>query len=101
MTTFDSAYFDRFYEAYLVVVELDGRATHTLDTRWDDIRRDNATSASGILTLRYGWPDVTGRPCEVAAEVALTLAKRGFTGARPCSPGCPVGRDGGRYRQPA
>jgi hypothetical protein len=96
-----SAYRDRFYEAYLIVVELDGRATHTIDKRWDDIRRDNATSASGILTLRYGWPDVTGRPCEVAAEVALTLAQRGFTGARPCSPGCPVGRADGRYRQPA
>jgi hypothetical protein len=96
-----SAYRDRFYQEYLVVVELDGRATHTIDKRWDDIRRDNATSASGILTLRYGWSDVTERPCQVAAEVALTLARRGFTGARPCSPGCPVGRADGRYRRPA
>jgi hypothetical protein len=96
-----NAYRDRFYEAYLVVVELDGRATHTIEKRWDDIRRDNATSAGGILTLRYGWSDVTGRPCQVAAEVALTLAKRGFTGARPCSRGCPVGRADGRFPRPA
>jgi hypothetical protein len=92
------AFRDRLYEKYLTVVELDGRATHTLDKRWDDIRRDNATSAAGIRTLRYGWTDVTERPCHVAAEVALALAQAGFTGARPCSPGCPVGTVTGRYR---
>jgi len=95
------AFRDRFYADYLTVVELDGRATHTIDKRWDDIRRDNATSARGILTLRYGWLDVTQHPCQVAAEVALTLAKRGFTGARPCSKGCPVGLVSNRYRPPA
>jgi Transcriptional regulator, AbiEi antitoxin len=95
------AFRDRFYENYLTVVELDGRATHTLDKRWDDIRRDNATSAVGILTLRYGWLDITTRPCHVAAEVALALAKRGYTGAKPCSPGCPVGKVTGRYRPTA
>jgi Transcriptional regulator, AbiEi antitoxin len=86
------AFRDRSYQRYLTVVELDGRATHTIDKRWDDIRRDNATSAGGILTLRYGWLDVTQRPCRVAAEVALALSARGFQGARPCGPGCPVGR---------
>jgi hypothetical protein len=91
------AFRDRFYKEYLTVVELDGRATHTIDKRWDDIRRDNATSASGILTMRYGWLEVTEHPCQVAAEVALALAKRGFAGARPCSPGCPVGKANGRY----
>jgi hypothetical protein len=92
------AFRDRFYDQYLTVVELDGRATHTPDTRWDDIRRDNATSASGIRTLRYGWLDVTQHPCNVAAEVALALAQRGFAGAKPCSPTCPVGKVTGRYR---
>jgi Transcriptional regulator, AbiEi antitoxin len=87
-----SAFRDRIYEQYLTVVELDGRATHTIDKRWDDIRRDNATSAGGLLTLRYGWLDVTKRPCQVAAEVAGALATRGYRGARPCSPGCPVSR---------
>jgi very-short-patch-repair endonuclease len=92
------AFRDRFYEDYLTVVELDGRATHTVDKRWDDIRRDNATSAGGILTLRFGWLDVTKHPCQVAAEVARALANRGFTDARPCSRGCPVGKATGRYR---
>jgi hypothetical protein len=87
-----SAFRDRIYEQYLTVVELDGRATHTIDKRWDDIRRDNATSAGGILTLRYGWLDVTKRPCQVAAEVAAALATNGYHGARPCSAGCPVRR---------
>jgi hypothetical protein len=87
-----SAYRDRLYPEYLTVVELDGRAAHPGDERWHDIRRDNATSAGGILTLRYGWLDVTSQPCLVAAEVALALATRGFRGARPCSTRCPVGQ---------
>ena len=86
------AFRDRLYDQYLTVVELDGRATHTIDKRWDDIRRDNATSAGGFLTLRYGWLDITQHPCQVAAEVALALSSRGFQGARPCGPGCPVGQ---------
>jgi hypothetical protein len=96
-----NAYRDRFYSAYLTVVELDGRAAHPGDERWNDVRRDNATSAGGILTLRYGWLDVTGHPCTVAAEVALALATRGFTGARPCSPSCPVGPVAARRRPTA
>jgi Transcriptional regulator, AbiEi antitoxin len=55
------AFRDRCYEQYLTVVELDGRATHTPDKRWDDIRRDNATSAGGILTLMGRW-QVTADP---------------------------------------
>ena len=96
-----NAFRDRIYEQYLTVVELDGRATHTIDRRWDDIRRDNATSAGGILTLRYGWFDVTKRPCQVAAEVAQALATRGYRGAKPCSSGCPVGRTTRRPGQSA
>jgi hypothetical protein len=88
------AFRDRIYDQYLTVVELDGRATHTIDKRWDDIRRDNATSAGGILTLRYGWLDITKHPCQVAAEVALALSTRGFPGGKPCSAGCPVGSAG-------
>jgi hypothetical protein len=87
-----TAYRDRLYPQYLTVVELDGRAAHPGDERWHDIRRDNATSAGGILTLRYGWLDVTAAPCRVAAEVALALAAGGFRGARPCSSGCAVGQ---------
>jgi hypothetical protein len=87
-----TGYRDRLYETYLVAVELDGESTHPVEQRWQDIHRDNAAAADGILTLRYGWLDVTGNPCQVAAEVALVLANRGYAGARPCSPDCPVGR---------
>jgi hypothetical protein len=87
-----TGYRDRLYGAYGVAVELDGRSTHPVEDRWLDIRRDNAAAADGIVTLRYGWLDVTRHPCLVAAEVALALAQRGYAGARPCSPTCPVGR---------
>jgi hypothetical protein len=84
-------YRDRLYQQYLTAVELHGRVAHPGDTRWDDIRRDNAAATGGTLTLRYGWLEVTTRPCLVAAEVAQVLSSRGFTGARPCSADCPVG----------
>ncbi len=83
-------YRDVLYDAYRVAVELDGRAAHPGDTRWHDIRRDNAAAADGVLTLRYGWADVSRNPCSVASQVAQALRLRGYTGARPCSAGCPV-----------
>jgi very-short-patch-repair endonuclease len=85
-------YRDALYQAFGVAVELDGQAAHPGDLRWRDIRRDNAALADGIITLRYGWTDVTERPCQVAAQVAGVLRQRGWTGsARPCGrPGCSV-----------
>ena len=94
-------YRDVLYEAYRTAVELDGDATHAGDARWWDIQRDNAAAATGIVTLRYGWFDVTQTPCRVAAELARVLAERGFAGARPCSAGCPVGDVGQQCRPPA
>jgi hypothetical protein len=96
-----TGYRDRLYRAFLVAIELDGRAAHPGDERWDDIKRDNAAATGGVITLRYGWLDVTTRPCLVAAEVATVLATRGFTGARPCSANCRVGASVGQYRLPA
>jgi predicted transcriptional regulator of viral defense system len=84
-------YRDALYEGYRTAIELDGDATHGADTKWWDVRRDNAATVDGIATLRYGWFDITQTPCLVAAEVAWVLANRGFTGAYPCSSGCPVG----------
>jgi hypothetical protein len=84
-------YRDTFYEQYQTVVELDGRIAHPGDSRWSDIHRDNAAATAGLSTLRYGWRDVTLTPCEVAAEIADALTRRGYGGARPCSPTCPVG----------
>lgn len=78
------------YEAYLTAVELDGELAHIGEARMRDNRRDNAAATDGILTLRYSWLDVTKSPCQVAAEVVRVLGRRGFAGARPCSPNCPV-----------
>jgi predicted transcriptional regulator of viral defense system len=93
-------YRDALYEAYRTAIELDGDATHGADTKWWDVRRDNAAAADGIATLRYGWFDVTQTPCRVAAEVAQVLADRGFTGAHACSSGCPVGELTAQRRPP-
>jgi very-short-patch-repair endonuclease len=73
-------YRDVFYRQYGVAVELDGRASHA-DRHLQDNRRDNAAAACGVITLRYGWADVTERPCQTAAEVAQTLRARGWPGS--------------------
>jgi hypothetical protein len=56
-------YQDVTYQAYGVAVELDGRVAHPEERRWRDIRRDNASAVDGQQTLRYGWADMTDRPC--------------------------------------
>ena len=82
-------YRDARYREYGVVVELDGRASHPDERRWQDKHRDNAAATAGIVTLRYGWADVTERPCETAREVAAVLSSRGWPGRlRRCGPGC-------------
>jgi very-short-patch-repair endonuclease len=83
-------YRDVLYDEYAVAVELDGRAAHPGDTRWSDIRRDNAAAADGIVSLRYGWRDVSQYPCLVAAQIAEVLRRRGYGGDQGCSPCCPV-----------
>lgn len=80
---------DRYYDAYRLVVELDGKRAHPAERRGHDRRRDNDATAGGGATLRYDWDDVTRRPCGTAAQVAQALARRGWTGQlRPCSPAC-------------
>jgi hypothetical protein len=84
-------YLDNLYREFGVAVELDGQAAHPTEARWRDIRRDNASAAAGIVTLRYGWVDITTDPCRVAAEISHVLQQRGWTGyPRPCGPGCPA-----------
>ena len=86
-------YRDVRYRKYRVVVELDGVATHPAEKRLEDKRRDNAAAAQGLVTLRYGWSDVTKRRCQTAAEVAETLRGRGWTGQlRRCGPDCQLPR---------
>jgi hypothetical protein len=82
---------DIHYRAYLVAVELDGKASHPDEQRWQDTRRDNAAAADGIATLRYGWADVTERPCQTARQIATVLTSRGWRGAlRRCGPDCSI-----------
>jgi hypothetical protein len=84
-------YRDVLYDEYSVVVELDGAVAHQGDERWRDFRRDNAAATEGVITLRYGYRDVTTTPCLVAAQVSQVLRWRGWPGAaRPCGPSCPV-----------
>jgi hypothetical protein len=84
-------YLDNLYHDFGIGVELDGQAAHPAAQRWDDIHRDNSCAVAGVLVLRYGWADVTSRPCAVASEVAALLRQRGWAGRpRRCSPLCPV-----------
>ena len=76
-----------------LVVELDGRIGHIGDHAFRDLRRDNAAQAAGFTTLRYGWADVTRRPCAVAVQVATVLRHNGWTGEpQRCGPTCTLGR---------
>ena len=85
-------YLDNRYPEFAVAVELDGQAAHPAEARWRDIHRDNASASVGIVTLRYGWADVTENPCRVAAEVAQVLQLHGWTGRlRACGPHCVAG----------
>lgn len=84
-----ACYLDNLYETYLVCVELDGVEAHPRHERWRDFRRDNAGAADGIITLRYGWSDVTRSSCAVAGQVAAVLRQRGWGGtSHPCGPSC-------------
>jgi hypothetical protein len=82
-------YGDVRYDEYRVRVELDGRVGHTGEGRFRDMRRDNAGTVAGDVTLRYGWVDVEERSCEAAAQLVIVHRGRGWTGMpRPCGPGC-------------
>jgi hypothetical protein len=82
-------YLDNHYQEFGTVVELDGRIAHPAEARWRDIRRDNASAAAGMITLRYNWADITSDPCRVASEIAAVLCRGGWTGRiRACSPTC-------------
>ena len=85
-------YLDNLYEAYGVCIELDGTAAHPEDEQWRDKRRDNASLVSGIVTLRFGFPELGDHRCESAAYVAAVLRQRGWLGtAHPCRrSGCPI-----------
>ncbi|MBA8792438.1 very-short-patch-repair endonuclease [Friedmanniella endophytica] len=79
---------DVLYAAFGLLVELDGRIGHDGAGRFRDMRRDNRALRDGLVTLRYGWSDVTGRPCAVAAEVGSVLHRLGWDGTPDRCPRC-------------
>lgn len=84
-------YRDVDYRRWRLVIELDGQGAHPRDEVFRDLRRDNQVSATDRTTFRYGWHDVVGEPCTVAAQVGIALKQRGWLGTiRPCGPDCPI-----------
>lgn len=81
---------DVHYKGLRTTVELDGRLGHLeLVDRWRDMDRDNRSTVRGETTLRFGWSDVAARPCAVAGQVALVLARNGWLGSlRRCNTRC-------------
>lgn len=72
---------DAWYRQFGTIVELDGRAYHSGSKAFDDMRRDNRHLLNGQVTLRFGWAQVVGDPCEVARQVGEVLMSRGWTGS--------------------
>jgi hypothetical protein len=86
-------YRDVRYQRWSTLVELDGREAHPIDEAFRDHQRDNASAVVGDVALRYGWRDVVGNPCGVAAEVAAVLRLRGWVGVPAgCGPRCTLPR---------
>jgi hypothetical protein len=85
-------YLDNLYEPYGVCVELDGTAAHPEDEQWRDKRRDNANLSGGIVTLRFGFPELGDHRCESAAYVAAVLSSHGWPSTpTPCPrPACAI-----------
>lgn len=71
-------YRDVDYEGFALLVELDGRIGHEGEGRFRDMNRDNRHALRDEVTLRFGYYDVSARPCPVAFQVYLALTKRGY-----------------------
>jgi very-short-patch-repair endonuclease len=84
-----ATYEDVAYPEFGTSVELDGKVGHVAEHAFRDHRRDNAVVLAGARVLRYGFADVTRRPCAVAGEVAGVLGSAGWPGnPRACGAGC-------------
>ncbi|MGZ0151695.1 hypothetical protein ACXJJ3_31880 [Kribbella sp. WER1] len=87
----DGTFTDVHYDGFELNVELDGRLHLVPQQRWRDLERDNRATLRSESTLRYGWFDVTNRPCDAAVQVLQVLRRTNPSlTARPCSPTCPV-----------
>ncbi|MDX6279411.1 MAG: hypothetical protein QOH03_482 [Kribbellaceae bacterium] len=87
----DQVFTDVAYPRYGLVVELDGRFHLAPQRRWRDLDRDNRATLRAESTLRYGWFDITSRPCDAAVQVLEVLRRRApDLPAHPCSRQCPL-----------
>ena len=66
------------YRPYALIAELDGLLGHEGEGRFRDMNRDNLHVLCGEATLRYGYFDVSSRPCAVAFQIHLALTQRGY-----------------------
>lgn len=81
---------DATWRAFGLVVELDGFQHHQGAQRQQDLQRDLAAAANeGLLTLRIGWRQVVGQPCQTAFQIASVLRQRGWSGSPQRCPRCP------------
>ncbi len=79
---------DALFHQQRLVIELDGVRDHA-DWSKDMMRDNKRLIEADSITLRYGWNAVTGDACAVAAQVAASLASRGWTGEIRTCPRCP------------
>lgn len=79
---------DLGYTDYGLIVELDGLIGHRGPGEVRDARRDADHLVAGLVTLRFGWSDVAGRPCETAATISRVLRARGWPGPSHECPRC-------------
>ncbi|MEU8221585.1 hypothetical protein [Kribbella sp. NPDC048915] len=87
----DGEFTDVAYLPYELLVELDGRFHFAPARRWRDLDRDNRAALRSERTLRYGWLDITSRPCAAAVQVLQVLRRKDPTlPAHPCGATCPV-----------
>lgn len=87
----DREFTDVYYEGFGLDVELDGRLHLVPNQRWRDLDRDNRATLRAETTLRYGWLDITARPCAAAVQILKILRRTNpHLPAHPCSPTCPV-----------
>lgn len=83
-------YRDVVYAQFDQLVELDGRMWHDSAEQHDaDLDRDLDAAVERLSTIRLGWGQVYGRPCETAVRIGRLLSARGWLGRPTRCPECP------------
>jgi len=88
---------DAEFEGHGLVVELDGELGHVGEAVALDRRRDRKTTATGRVTMRLGYGEVTMEACDIAGDIGSALAQRGWHGVLlRCGKVCALGTAPGR-----